>query len=217
MKILIGYSQRSGSTLLQHILGQHSQIHSYSDGTSLIILPALLAGYEPKEYNVCIKPMDFFFFLRSRKFYQKFDKFIWIARDPRDSYLSAFEVGYAYFGWLPGRKLHGIDIGLLKRWKLIYRQFFNNRQRWYMIRYEDLVTNPRPILGELFNYLEVPYEDVYPFKRFKWLRAGGDPKLEKTTTVHNKSIQRHKKQMPPLQQRIFRLFLGKEMRNLGYL
>ena len=95
MKILIGYSQRSGSTLLQHILGQHSQIHSYSDGTSLIVLPALMAGCEPKQFSICVKPMDFFFLLHRREFYQKFDKFVWIARDPRDAYLSAFEVGYA--------------------------------------------------------------------------------------------------------------------------
>ena len=216
MNILIGYAQRSGSTLLQHILNEHSQITSYSDANSLLVLPALLSGYH-SEKNICVKPSDnYFLLLKDKRFYERFDKFIWIARDPRDSYLSSFEIKFAYFLWLPGRKLHGVDIGILQRWKMIYSQFFQNRKRWHLIRYEDLVSQPEKELQRLFKYLELPYEPVYPFKKKFNILAGGDPKLQKTKTIHNKSVARYRLQMPKLQQKVFKLFLGREMKDLGY-
>jgi hypothetical protein len=216
MKILIGYAQRSGSTLLQHILSEHSQISSYSDVNSLFILPALLSGYEPTK-NICVKPSDnYFLLLKDERYYEKFDKFIWIARDPRDSYLSAFEIKFAYFLWLPGRKLHGVDIGILHRWRMIYKQYFQNRKRWHLIRYEDLVTKPEKELRRLFKYLELPYESVFPFKNRFNILAGGDPKLHKTKTIHKRSVARYLMQMPKLQQKVFKRILGWEMKELGY-
>ncbi|KPL08226.1 hypothetical protein AMJ86_01480 [bacterium SM23_57] len=214
MKILIGYHQRSGSTLLQHILNQHSQIRSFSDVNSLGILPALFMGYEPPG-NVCVKPLDIFFMLDSEKFYGLFDKFIWLARDPRDAYLSAFEVRFAYNFWFPGKKLRGIDIGLLRRWRRIYRQYFHNSSRWHLVRYEDLVTHPGGVVGKLFAYLGVPSEDVVSFDKHNIL-SGGDPKLRKTKSIHNRSVFRYKRQMPKRQQKVFKWFLRSEMRLLGY-
>jgi hypothetical protein len=181
-----------------------------------MIIPALLSGYN-SDKNICVKPSDnYFLLLKDKRFYDKYDKFIWIARDPRDSYLSSFEIKFAYFLWLPGRKLHGVDVGILKRWKMIYSQFFQNRKRWHLIRYEDLVTQPEKELKRLFKYLELPYEPVYPFKNKFNILAGGDPKLQKTSTIHKKSVARYRLQMPKLQQKVFKLFLGREMKDLGY-
>lgn len=215
MKILIGYYQRSGSTLLQHILNEHSQIKSFSDVSSLFLLPTLMSGYDPNG-NVCIKPLDVFFLINNERFYEKFDKFIWLARDPRDSYLSAFDVKFAYNFWFPGRKIRGIDVGLLKRWRLIYNQYFKNTRRWHLVRYEDLVTNPKKVLRKLFRYLELPFEDVYPFPKHNLL-SGGDPKLRKTNSIHKKSVNRYREQMSSSQQKVFNWFLRREMRKLGYL
>lgn len=215
MKILIGYHQRSGSTLLQHILNEHSQIRSFSDVNSLWMMAAILGGYDPPG-NVCIKPLDIFFFIRKGSFYAKFDKFIWLARDPRDSYLSAFEVKFAYNFWFPGKKVRGVDLGLLRRWRLIYQQYFQHYNRWHLVRYEDLVTKPKCVLTRLFTYLELPYEDVFPFQQHNLL-SGGDPKLRKTKTIHQKSVSRYANQMPGKQQMVFRWFLRREMRQLGYL
>jgi len=217
MRILIGYHQRSGSTLLQHILNSHSQVRSFSDANSLLVLPILLAGYSPGG-NICIKPVDNFFLFRPRLLYRRFEKFIWLARDPRDSYLSALEVGFAYGSslWLPGKKLHGVDVGLLKRWKRVYREYFLHPARWHLVRYEDLVRDAKPVLQQLFAYLELPYEQVYPFKPFN-RAAGGDPKLRKTRTIHAKSVRRYREELSHLQQRVFKKFLGKEMKALGYL
>jgi hypothetical protein len=216
MKILIGYYQRSGSTLLQHILNEHSQIHSYSDISSLFVLPAILFGYRPQGH-VCIKPLDIFYNLRSQSFYRRFDKFLWLARDPRDSYLSALEVNYAYNFWLRGPKIRGIDVGLLRRWQLIYKHYFEHQQDWHLLRYEDLVANPKPTLRILFDYLELPYEQIYPFSEFQLLPAGGDPKLQDTKTIHDNSANRYQDEMPIRQQRVFKRFLREEMRQLGYL
>jgi len=214
MKILIGYHQRSGSTLLQHILNEHSQIQSYSDLNSLLVIPALMAGYEPPK-SVCVKPLDVFFMFRNKKIYERFDKYIWLARDPRDSYLSALEIKFAYNFWFPGKKIRGIDVGLLKRWRVVYRHYFKNSHIWHLVRYEDLVTKPKEVLTNLFEYLEVPFEDVYPFGSFNLL-AGGDPKLMKTGTIHKKSVSRYKNQMAKKQQRVFSRLLKREMRWLGY-
>ncbi len=215
MKILIGYHQRSGSTLLQHILNEHTQIRSFSDVNSLLLIFPILGGYEPNG-RVCIKPLDILFLMAKDSFYKRFEKFIWLSRDPRDSYLSAFEVKFAYNFWLPGRKVRGVDIGLLHRWRLIYQQYFQNKHRWHLVRYEDLVTKPKEVLIRLFQYLEVPYENVFPFKQHNLL-SGGDPKLRKTRTIHRKSVTRYETQMPKRQQMVFRWLLRREMRQLGYV
>ncbi len=94
-KILIGYHQRSGSTLLQHMLNEHSGIRSFSDFSSLFLLPAIVAGYQPKQ-SICVKPLDTFFLTKGEVLYRSFNKFIWLARDPRDSYLSALEIGDSF-------------------------------------------------------------------------------------------------------------------------
>jgi hypothetical protein len=83
------------------------------------------------------------------------------------------------------------------------------------VRYEDLVTKPIPILKRLFEYLELPYQKVDQFGRFNIL-SGGDPKMRHTNRVHNKSVHRHRGQMPWRQQRVFGRMLRGEMKRLGY-
>jgi hypothetical protein len=216
MRILIGYFMRSGSTLLQHVLNEHSRIRSFSDFNSLFLLPALFLGFRPA-YPVCVKPLDLFYLFECRPFYRHFDKFVWMARDPRDAYLSAFEAKYAYLLWLPWKRERGIDLGLLWRWKRTYRHYFEHADRWHLVRYEDLVARPNATLEGLFRYLEVPFEEVLPFSDFQWFGSGGDHKLKRTSTIHDRSLGRHSRQMPDRQQRVFERHLGQEMRWLGYL
>jgi hypothetical protein len=116
MRILIDYSMRSGSTLLQHILDQHSAVRSYSDISSSPALASAWLGLRLKGHHL-IKPLDLLYLMPKTRLFDHFDRYVWLVRDPRDSYLSAVESGYAYLFWPRGKKEMGIDVGLLKRWK----------------------------------------------------------------------------------------------------
>lgn len=215
MKIIIGYSMRSGSTLLQHILNQHSELCAYSDVSSFAVLAKLVLGFNHGRGNICVKPMDIFFLKPQKRIYRYFDKHIWLARDPRDSYLSSVESGYAYLFWPRGSKDSDIDTGLLKRWKMVYRSYFMAPERWYLLRYEDLVCEPENTLKHLFDYLGLPCESLLPFRRFKMIN-GGDYKIRRTTTVKPTSAARYTQRLSARQLAVFDRYLGLEMQCLGY-
>jgi hypothetical protein len=215
MRILIGYSMRSGSTLLQHMLGGHSALRSLSDLSSLAALARIGLGLRLPDH-LCVKPMDLLYLQRGIDCYRRFDRFVWLARDPRDSYLSAIESGYAYLFWPRGRPEAGIDVGLLERWRRIYRHYFEHPDRWYRLRYEDLVARPEPTLRALLDHLELAYEPLYPFSRFTLLR-GGDYKITRHRSISGRSRQRHCRELTAEQNAVFARHLGAEMRELGYL
>lgn len=214
MTVLIGYAMRSGSTLLQHLLGGHSMLRSVGDITSFIPLIKILIGLKPND-NICIKPMDLLYLQNKVNFYKCFDKFLWIARDPRDSYLSAIESGYAYLFWPHGKIIHGIDIGLLKRWKLVYQHYFEHTGIWYLVKYEDLVVNPDLTLKKILNYLDLPYESLLPFRQFHRIH-GGDYKIYSSSTISSHSLYRHKRELTQSQIHVFNNYLSNGMGILGY-
>ena len=214
MRILIGYSMRSGSTLLQHILGQHSAVRSYSDISSFPALASAWLGLRTRGYRL-IKPLDLFYLLPGSRFLWSFDRHVWLVRDPRDSYLSVVESGYAYLFWPRGKKEMGIDVGLLKRWKKIAARYLHNAHKWHLIRYEDLVTDPDRTLKALLDYIQLPREQLLPFSRFNLLK-GGDYKLRKTNTVTTRSLHRFTRQLTPGQIDVFDYHLGSELKAFGY-
>jgi hypothetical protein len=205
---------RSGSTLLQHVLGQHSELRSFSDLNSFPILAKVLVGARIP-YNFCLKPMDLFYLIDKLDLYSHFNKFIWIARDPRDSYLSTIKSGYAYLFYKRGRREDHIDTGLLKRWKRVYRQYFENQPVWHLIKYEELVTQPQPLLEQVLAYLGLDCEPLLPFKRFRFI-SGGDYKIRHTSNVNSNSIQKYKKELSVSQMEVFKRYLAAEMEALGY-
>ncbi len=216
MNLLIGYSMRSGSTLLQHMLGQHSLIQSASDIKTITHLPSIILG-QTSDAVVCVKPPDLVFLLNRIPFKSRFKKFVWITRDPRDSYLSSIESGYAYLLWRRGVVEYGIDTGLLMRWKIVYQHYFSRRHEWHLVRYEDLVVRPEQTLANIFEYIEVPYEQVLPFKTKFSLLNGGDYKLQYTDTIHARAKSRWEHEMSAGQQDVFVRHIGNEMQSLGYL
>ena len=215
LRILIGYSMRSGSTLLAHILGQHSALTAYSDVSSLYVLGRMAMGV-PVHGNVCVKPPDIVYLTKQADITHHFNRFVWITRDPRDSYLSAIKSGYAYLFRRPGRTVSGIDVGLLQRWRRVHRHILTGAHRWHVVRYEDLVTDPEPTLGRLLGYLDLPPERLLPFPRFSVLN-GGDYKVQHTRDVRASSVRRYRKVLTPAQLRVFERHLSGPMRSLGYL
>ena len=133
LRVLIGYSMRSGSTLLAHILDQHSALRAYSDVSSLYVLGRMALCLPPRT-NVCVKPLDIVYLRRRAGLTRHFNRFVWITRDPRDSYLSAIKSGYAYLFWRPGRIINGIDVGLLRRWRQVHRHLLSGRRGWHVVR-----------------------------------------------------------------------------------
>lgn len=214
MKVLIGYSMRSGSTLLQHILGGHSQLRAFSDLSSMGVLAPILSGL-PVGGNLCVKPMDLLYLQSKVDFYRHFDRFIWITRDPRDSYLSAVESGYAYWFQRPGPQEEGIDVGLLRRWGRIHRHLFEHRRRWHLVKYEDLAKNPEPVLTRIQDYLQLPQEQLLPYRPFSRFH-GGDFKLSQRPRVQADSVQRHRQRLNAAQRGVFQRHLGEALQALGY-
>lgn len=213
-RVLIGYSMRSGSTLLQHVLGQHSRLRAFSDLSSGLALLRLVLGSAPR-HGLCVKPVDLFYLHRALSLERYFDRFVWLTRDPRDAYLSSIESGYAYLLRRRGEVEAGIDTGLLDRWKRIHRVYFDAPERWHLVRYEDLVASPEEVLGAIQDYLGLPRERLLPFDPFK-LPHGGDFKVRETRTVHGNSVGRHRGRLTAGQYRVFEERLGEQMARLGY-
>lgn len=205
---------RSGSTLLAHILGGHSRLRSFSDLSSFLALARLASGLGPRG-DICVKPVDLVYRYGWPDAGRHFDRRVWITRDPRDSYLSSLESGYAYWFQRPGPWEEGLDVGLLERWRQVHRCYLEAPGRWHLVRYEELVSRPEPVLRDLLGYLGLPYERLYPFPRFSLLH-GGDYKLRRARTVQAGSRGRHRRELSDAQQAVFQRRLGAEMDALGY-
>lgn len=214
MRVLVGYAMRSGSTLLAHVLGGHSRVRAYGDLSSILSVPRLL---RQPEQTLVVKPPDLVYLAGGLPLHRYFDRAVWLTRDPRDSYLSAVESGYAYLFRRPGLREHGIDTGLLERWARIHRCYFEDPDRWYLVRYEDLATRPADTLRRLQAHLGLPEEKLVPFRwRRRDLMRGGDYKIAHTRDVSPRGIGRYRGVMGPRQRAVFAAHLGPQIRALGY-
>lgn len=74
----------------------------------------------------------------------------------------------------------GRDIarGLLSCRQRIQRHYFEKPDRWYLVRYEDLDSDPRPTVKGILDYLGLSYEAPTRFPRFKRCRDGDDKPTE---------------------------------------
>jgi len=214
MKVLVGYAMRSGSTLLAHVLGGHSRVRAYGDLSSVAAVPRLTRRCED---TLVVKPPDLVF-LSPRVCPERwFDRGVWLTRDPRDSYLSTVESGYAYLFRRRGAMCHGIDTGLLERWARIHRRYLDNPDAWHLVRYEDLTREPEATLRRLLDYLELPAETLLPFqwRRRDWLQ-GGDYKIARTRNISARGVGRHRAELDGPQRRVFAEQIGAEMDAMGY-
>lgn len=215
MKVLIGYSMRSGSTVLAHVLGGHTRVRAYGDLSSMLALPRLAVPEAGR--TLVVKPPDLVFLGRRLDARRHFDRGIWLTRDPRDSYLSALDSGYAYLFRRPGPFEAGIDVGFLHRWRRIHAHYLERPQRWHLLRYEDLAREPSERLARLQAHLELPVETLLPFRfRRRDLLNGGDYKVARTRELRPDGIGRHRHRLTRAQREVFAHHLGAEMAALDY-
>jgi hypothetical protein len=92
-------------------------------------------------------------------------RFICITRDYRDNYIS--------MKGLADLELEAPILSLqVARWRFVARSFLQYRNRYphrfYLVRYEDLVTNPEGTMQQLCRFLSLPYEpSVFDFYKKK--------------------------------------------------
>lgn len=144
-KILIVGFPHSGTTILRELIGRHTDIFSFKTHEYKKV---------PSEYNnkkiPCVKWPYFEEEFLTNKYIEYLK--IFIIRDPRFSLSSIF----TRFGNL-NRNKHTI-----KDWDRTAKKFLELRDAkdWICIRYEDLFDNNIKIFEEVFNKLEIPYQDI---------------------------------------------------------
>jgi hypothetical protein len=121
-----------------------------------------LIGDKNPDYGLYIK--------RLNKLYPE-SKFVLITRDYRDNYLSLIKVNFE----VPVIPL------VVFRWRFVIEQFLKlrrkNKNRFYHLRYEDLVQNPGRTFQAVCDFLEINYiADVLDYydKKEEWEKAYQD-------------------------------------------
>lgn len=218
--ILIGFYRRSGSTLLMNLMKTFDSIDVYGEVHSLPIMLKSLMRNDKPEKDICLKPMDFVYLLLKsdyKKYFKVFDKFVWITRMPMDTFLSEMETGYMYLSHMSKKEKNGIRTKFFDRWKKIYSHYFDNDDKWYLIRYEDITDNPLKEFKDLSNYLDIDFnKEKLDLSSLNVRWDGGDTKILKTNKIHKKSRYRYKNEMNDKQINLFDDYIGNEINKLGY-
>jgi hypothetical protein len=141
-------------------------------------------------------------------------RYILLARHVFDVVSSALEVspyGFSAFGYAPyvQRSVENFVAPLVEHWIARLRPGVawatTHPGTCHVIRYEDLVTDPRRILSELFVFLGVAVDVSIvdtALRSATYPQARGDAKIGFTLAVHSKSVGRGKRVplelVPPL-------------------
>lgn len=148
-------------------------------------------------------------------------KFIHLIRDPRDNF------GSLKSGWESKYKSHNDSLerllqSLLDRGGLGLRLAKVNQQkfgedRYKVIRYEDLTTNPRPMMQELAEFCDVEFFDslLQPtYYGFPWEGNNFDGlKFDKPSSAN---VGRWKERISTHEEMVIEFYLQREMLALGY-
>ncbi len=179
---------RSGSTLVEQILGGHSRVHA---GGELDLVPALvatidgypesvatadaatiqrwretyLAGLPPHDGVLTDKRPDNFLHIGLIKTLFPTAKIVHTRRDPRDNLLSL------YFLHLDPSMAYALDLADAAHWCGQYVRLMDHWQALYPndifdLDYDALVREPQPVIAGLLDFLDLEWEDgVLDFHR----------------------------------------------------
>lgn len=141
--------------------------------------------------------------------------FIHVVRNPLDALASLNEAGFKKT--IPHdftQKILLYDEYLDKAFSFIDR----HRDISFTLRYEKLVTEPGETLSALLSFIEEPYDEEMLREFFSKRRKDGleDPKVAKTTSVHQESIDRWKRDLSDGQIKLCQEHLGLWISRLQY-
>jgi len=142
--------------------------------------------------------------------------FVYVVRHPMDALSSLCEIGFQKA--VPAN-FH-LKVDLLKKYYEAAQAFEAcHKERFFCLRYEDLVDKSELSLSRLFLWLGENYEPEV-LKRFWWdERISGieDPKVKQTRGIHSDSIDRWKHDLNNQQIDIVMNTLSAEMEYFGYV
>ncbi len=147
-------------------------------------------------------------------------KFIHIVRDPRDNY-SALKSGVEkYYSKLGEDNLKTIA-SLINRVKLDFQSARNNLKNYKdcftTIRFEDLVTNPKPEMERLAKFCNIEFDQsMLQPTRFGVDFSGNSYEQKKFTGISPDNISRWNERIDENEAQIIEYWLGDLMLHFGY-
>jgi hypothetical protein len=231
---------RSGTTLVRGILAAHSKITITDKETFFFVRRrvSLFEIQEVPEFSSIIKfsrdKVKLFDYIAQRlkestnaevfmektpehalvlgkllRWYPK-SKFVFVVRDGRDSYSSAFR----------NPELKKVGDNYPELWRDSVRSYLENRQASNMtlLRYEELVGNPEYSINSLMNFLKIPVEssqfDPSAFSQTSMAKQPGHEML--SSPINSSSVGAFRQRLSPKQIAFFENYAGFELDELGY-
>lgn len=148
-------------------------------------------------------------------------KFIHIIRDPRDNWASlksGWEIKYKKFNDSIERFLQSmIDRGKLGMELAIHNSNILGKDRYKVVKYEELTTNPVKVMKEICEFLQISYDDILlkPTICGK-LWKGNNFEGENFDSISNTNIGKWKERVDEHEAQLIEYHFADVMQHFGY-
>ncbi len=149
-------------------------------------------------------------------------RFIHLIRDPRDNFAaikSGVSKKYSGYGDTETSLLFSVLIRNI--WGIRFAEL--NRKilgddKYLVLRFEDLVANPEPVMREVAKWLDINFEDSLLRPTICGHPTGGNSfENKKFTGISAAHLGRWKDRITPEEAAVIEFSFGKEMRDFGYI
>ncbi len=230
--IIIGGCGRSGTTLLQAVLGAHPSVYAIPEETGFFCPGAYL---QPPPPDAPIGSLDLFrarflsampeskarwsektpknihFFRKILDLFGQDVRLIQVIRDGRDVVLSRHPLDYSRHWVSPERWIESIRAGLP----------FSDHPQVATVRYEDLVLDFDETMRRLSGFLELPPYDFSHWRGATPIRQDRAFHGSVTQDIHSRAVRKWEKALPTEDMRSLDAFMENAeavslLRQLGY-
>ena len=149
-------------------------------------------------------------------------RFIHVLRDPRANYASLKSGVEKYYGPKGSDNNNTIMMGLIHRLQLSLGLANINlntigSNSYYIVKYEDLVSDPQYIMSQLSSWLGVGYEEALLTPTlFSSLQGSNNFEGKRQYKISNQSLDKWKSKITEREEALVSYFLGRDMINHGY-